>query len=66
MTTLVSEIKKIQSDDRTVYSTFYLNLKAETTINESYMLDLFKSIYSIVISHKRNIEDKVQAGLLIQ
>ena len=55
MTTLVLEIKKIQSDDRTVYSTFYLNLKAETTINESYMHDLFKSVYNIVISHIKEI-----------
>ena len=39
MTTLVLEFKKIQSDDKIPFSTFYSNSKAETIINESYIDD---------------------------
>ena len=34
VTTLVLEFKKIESDDKTKYSTFYSSSKAETVINE--------------------------------
>ena len=46
--TLVLEFKKIQSDDKTLYSTFYSNSKAETIINEKHSGDVFKSIYSTI------------------
>ena len=39
---LVLEFKKTQSDSRTLYSTIYLNSKAETIINESDIVDVFK------------------------
>ena len=42
MTTLVLEFKKIKSDDRTKYSTFYSNPKAKTIINESDIDDVPK------------------------
>ena len=51
VTALVLEFKTIQSDDKTLYSTLYLNSKAETIINESYIDNEFKSIYSTIISN---------------
>ena len=59
---LVLKVEKIQSDDRTLYSTFYPNSKAETIINESGIDDVFESISSIIISYIQ----KTQVGLLIQ
>ena len=41
---------KIQSDDKTLYSTFYSNSKVETIINESDIDDVFESIYNTIIS----------------
>ena len=35
VTTLVLEFKKIESEDKTKFDTFYLNSKAEIIINES-------------------------------
>ena len=49
--TLVLEIKKIQSDDKTLYSNFYLNSKGKTIINESDTDDIFESIYTTIISN---------------
>ena len=50
VTTLVLEFKKIQSDDKLLHNTFCSSSKAETFINESDIDDVFKSIYSNVIS----------------
>ena len=50
MATLVLKFKKIQSNDKTIYSTFYSNSKAETIINESDINEVFKSIYITIIS----------------
>ena len=49
--TLVIQFKKIESDNATKYSTFYSNSKAEIIINESNIEDVFKSIYSMIISN---------------
>ena len=49
--TLVLELKTIQSDDKSIYNTFYSNSKAETIIND----DVFESIYTTIIS---NIQKK--------
>ena len=49
--TLVLEFKKIQRDDKTPYSTFRPNSKAETVINKSNIDHVFKSIYSTIISN---------------
>ena len=49
--TLVLEFKKIGSDDKTKYDTFYLNSKTKTIINESYTDDIFESIYNTYMSN---------------
>ena len=51
VTTLVLEFKKIESDDATKYSTFYLSTKAETIINDTNIGDVSESIYSALISN---------------
>ena len=48
LTTL--EFKKIESDDKAIYSPFYSNSKAETVINESDINDVLESIYGTIIS----------------
>ena len=40
----------IENEDKTKYSTFYSHSKAETIINESDIDDVFKSIYTTIIS----------------
>ena len=62
MTALVLKFEKTQSDEKTLYSTFCSNSKAETIINESGIDDVFESISSIIISYIQ----KTQVGLLIQ
>ena len=44
-------LKVLKNDDKTLNSTFYSNLKAETIINESDIDYLLKSIYITVISN---------------
>ena len=52
VTILVLVLKKIESDDKTKYGTFYSLSKAETIINESDFDDnVFKSINTTVISN---------------
>ena len=51
MTTLVLEIKKIESDDETNFSTFYLSSNAETIINGSDIDDVLESIYIKIVSN---------------
>ena len=51
VTTLVLVLKKIESKDKTKYGTFYSHSEAETIINESDIDDVFKSIYTTVISN---------------
>ena len=48
---LALEFKKIKSDDKTKYDTFYLNSKAGTTINESDIDDVLESIFTTIISN---------------
>ena len=49
--TLVLVFKKIGSEDKTEYHTFYLNSKPEIIINESDIHDVFQSIYTTILSH---------------
>ena len=49
MTTIVFVFKNIESDDKTKY-TIYSNSKGEVIINESYIVDVFKSVYTAVVS----------------
>ena len=51
MTTLVLVFEKIESDDKTKYGTFYSNSKVVIIINGSDIDDVFKSIYTTVISN---------------
>ena len=51
VTKLVLVLKETESEDKTKYETFYSNLKAEKIINKSDMDDVFKSIYTTVISN---------------
>ena len=48
------------------YNTFYLNLKAETITNESDIDNVFELICTIIISNIKNLQEKLQTGLLIQ
>ena len=48
-TILVLEFKKVQSNDKTLYSTFYSNSRTEIIINESDIDDVSKSIYTTTI-----------------
>ena len=53
--TLVLVPKKIESEDQEKYYTFYSPSKAETIINESEIDDVFKSIYTTIISNIQKI-----------
>ena len=59
MTTLVLVVKKMESEDKTKYNTFYSHSRAETIINESDIEDVFKSIYTTVIT---NIQKSFRKG----
>ena len=48
--TIILVFKKIESEDRTKYDTFYSNWKAETIINKCSIDDVFQSINVTVIS----------------
>ena len=48
-------LKNIESEDKTKYDTFYLHSKAERIINESDIDDVFKSIYTTIISNIHKI-----------
>ena len=58
MTILVLVFKKIESKDQTKYDTFYSNSKAEIIINGSDIDDVFKSIYTTIISYIQKIFGK--------
>ena len=49
VTSLVLAFKKIESEDKTKYDTFYS--KAEIIIDESDIDDLFESVYTTIISN---------------
>ena len=51
--TIISKI-----DDKTKYSTFYLNSKAEAIINESVIDNIFKSIYITIGSNIQKFHGK--------
>ena len=44
-------LKKIENKDKTKYDNFYSRLKAEIIINESDIDDVFKSIYTTIITN---------------
>ena len=51
MRTLVLVFKKIESEDKTKYDTFYSTSEAEIIINEGDIDDVFQSIYTTNISN---------------
>ena len=51
MAKLVLVFKKIRSDDKVKYDTFYSNSEAEIIINESDIDDVFESIYTTIKSN---------------
>ena len=55
VTTLALVFKKIESEDKTKYDTFYSHSKAETIIKKSDISDVFQSIYTTVISNIKNL-----------
>ena len=55
VTTPALVLKNIGSEDKTKYDTFYLHSKAERIINESDIDDVFKSIYTTIISNIHKI-----------
>ena len=52
MTRLVLELKKIQSNDKTLYNIFYAISQAEAIINESDIDDVFESIVLLYQTQK--------------
>ena len=48
--TLVLVFQKIENQDKTNYDNFYSSSKAEIVINESDIDDMFKSIYTTIIT----------------
>ena len=57
--TLALVFKKIASEYKTKYEAFYSHTKAETIINESDIDNVFKSIYTTIIS---NIQKSLGKG----
>ena len=64
ITTLVLEFKKLDSNDKTQYSTFHLHSKAGTIINESNIEDVFESVYSTVISNMQKSLGQVSGWII--
>ena len=59
VTALVIVFKKIESEDKTKYDTFYSSLKAEIIINKRNNDDVFHSIYTTIIT---NIQKSLGKG----
>ena len=59
VTSLVLVFKKIKSEDKTKYDTFYSHSKAEIIINEKSYIDAFQSVYTTIIS---NIQKSLGKG----
>ena len=65
VTTLALKFKKkIENDDKTKYDTFYSHSKAETIINETDIDDVFKSIYTTIISNIQKVLGKVSGWII--
>ena len=51
VTTLALVFKKIESKDKTKYDNIYSSTKTETIVNESGINNVFKSIYTTIITN---------------
>ena len=58
VTTLALVFKKIESNDKKKYDTFYSNSKADKIINESDIDDVFKSIYTTILLNRQKYLEK--------
>ena len=58
MATLVLVFKKIESEEKTKYNNFYSSSKAEIIVIESYIENVFKSIYTTILSNKKNFSKR--------
>ena len=57
MTTLVLVFQKIQSEDKAKYdNSYFLSSKAEMIINEIYIDDVFRSIYTTLITKRFSLD----------
>ena len=59
VTALVLVFKKVESENKTKYDTFYSHLKARTITSKSDIDDVFQSIHTTIIS---NIEKSLEKG----
>ena len=64
VTTLILKFKKKESNDKTVYNTFYSNSKSETIINDSDIDAVFESIYSTIISNIQKYLGKASGWII--
>ena len=58
VTTLVLVFKRMESEDKTKFDNFYSNSKAEIIINETDIENVFKSIYTTIITNIENFLGK--------
>ena len=56
MKTSLLELKKLRVIAETKYSTFYSNLKVETIISKTEIVDAFESIYITIISNMQKFK----------
>ena len=59
MKTLILVFKNIESEDKTKYDNFYSSSKTEIIINESGSGNVFKSLYTTIIT---NIQKSLGKG----
>ena len=66
VTTLVLEFKKIQSDDKTLYSKFYSNSKQKQLLMKVTLMMYSNESIVLLYQTYKNLRDKDQARLLIR
>ena len=64
--TLVLVFEKIESEDKTNYENFHLSSHAEIIINESDIYDVFKSIYTVIITNTQKSLGKGSGWIMVQ
>ena len=64
--TLVLVFEKIESEDKTNYENFHLSSNAEIIINESDIYDVFKSIYTVIITNTQKSLGKGSSWIMVQ
>ena len=64
VTILFLVLKKIESEGKTKYDTFFSHSKAETITNESDIDDAFESIYTAIMSNMQKSLGKVSSWII--